>query len=482
MWPLPSHGLAIGASLAVDASGGIWYTQGLINGTSINNYVGVLRGGSIIEEWQISTPGADPAGIDINPVTQQPWLVEQSTRAGNGGLAVLANSAGGSLASVSPVTAPSGGSPVILAPQTTTVSASVKTVTPITSLTVGNTTGSYLEYSFGSGLPRDVVIDSEGNVWTTQPANNKIVRVSGFQPDYGLAVTPPYLTVPRTSSGTVTVTGTSIAGYTGSIYLTAKSIPQGVTLSNFSPSPLNVPADANASASVTINVSANALAGPAIVTFAASDRSIDHTTSIILVVTNSTTGAPPTSQCLIATASFGSYLGSEVQALREFRDGQVARSKAGSAFLLVLNSWYYSFSPFIAKHIHDSPVLRGAVGDLLFPLLAFLSLASMVYAPLSWNAELATIVAGLVASFLIGAVYVGLPLALAWRRRRRLDGSLAARALLAALIGVLLGELMGNQIILMFFSSMAVIFSLWTSALLTAKSIGRSTDHVNSAN
>lgn len=476
MWPLPAHGLAIGASVAVDSSGSVWYTQGLINATSYNNYVGVLRGGSIIEEWQIPTAGADPAGIDINPITQQPWVAEQSTQAGNGGIAVLSNPTEGSLVSISAVTSPSGGTPVTLAPQTTLVSPSVHTVRPETSTITGNAEYPYSEYAIGAALPRDVVVDSGGNVWTTEPANNEIVRLSGFQPDYSLVATPPYLTVPRTGSGTVTVTGTSIADYQGSVHFYPESVPPGVTLSDFNPSQLNIPVSANASASVTISVNAHAVTGPGIVSIEASDGSVSHTTDVILMITNSTTSAPPTSQCLVATAAFGSYLSSEVQALREFRDGQLAKSKVGSAFMLAFNAWYYSFSPFIANHVQGNPILRGAVRDVLYPLMNFLSLASDLYAPFSWNAELGIIITGLTASFMFGAFYVGLPLAVIGRKLRERNRSLVVVTLLAGFVGILLGELVGNEIILMFSSSMAVISTLWASALLTAEAINRATE------
>ena len=62
IWPLPSHGSVTGRFVVVDASGEAWYTQGGINGTGNDNFVGVLRENSLIQEWRLPT-GADPAGL-----------------------------------------------------------------------------------------------------------------------------------------------------------------------------------------------------------------------------------------------------------------------------------------------------------------------------------------------------------------------------------------------------------------------------------
>ena len=53
--------------------------------------------------------------------------------------------------------------------------------------------------------------------------------------------------------------------------------------------------------------------------------------------------------CLIATATYGSEMSTEVQQLRELRDNQLLNTKSGTAFMGTFNEMYYSFSPTIAR-------------------------------------------------------------------------------------------------------------------------------------
>ena len=124
---------------------------------------------------------------------------------------------------------------------------------------------------------------------------------------------------------------------------------------------------------------------------------------------------------MIASAAFGSGLAPEVQCLREFRDSVVGLSLAGGRFLAVFNVFYYSFSPAVAGVVASQPVLGSLVRLLIYPLVGCLSGASAVSALLPAGAEASIVLAGLVASALIGVAY-GLPVLLAIqfiRRRRR---------------------------------------------------------------
>jgi len=99
-----------------------------------------------------------------------------------------------------------------------------------------------------------------------------------------------------------------------------------------------------------------------------------------------------------------------VQLLRNFRDKQVASTFAGSQFLKAFDAFYYSFSPAVARCLTDSPLLRESARMLLYPTIRFLHLSSEIYSALCFCPEVAVAVSGLVASFLIGLVYLG-PLA-----------------------------------------------------------------------
>ena len=78
--------------------------------------------------------------------------------------------------------------------------------------------------------------------------------------------------------------------------------------------------------------------------------------------------------CLIATATFGSEMSTQVQMLREIRDSQILKTQSGITFLSGFNQFYYSFSPTIADWERQSPVFKEAVKISITPLLTSLSL------------------------------------------------------------------------------------------------------------
>lgn len=115
--------------------------------------------------------------------------------------------------------------------------------------------------------------------------------------------------------------------------------------------------------------------------------------------------------CIIATSTYGSYLAPEVQFLRSFRQQVVYSTFAGSQFMEIFNAWYYSFSPTVAGFIVDNPAIKPVMRDVLYPLLRVLHLARTTYEVFSFNSEVGIVMAGLVASSLIGIIYF-LPFAL----------------------------------------------------------------------
>ena len=101
-WPIPAHPSTAAAFLDVDNVGQIWYTSHSSDASSTNNYVGVLRGDNTFKEWQVPTTGAEVRGININPLSQSPWVAEQ----GSSKIGVLDLSAGGSVTSALSTTTP----------------------------------------------------------------------------------------------------------------------------------------------------------------------------------------------------------------------------------------------------------------------------------------------------------------------------------------------------------------------------------------
>ena len=78
--------------------------------------------------------------------------------------------------------------------------------------------------------------------------------------------------------------------------------------------------------------------------------------------------------CLIATATYGSEMATEVQQLRELRDNQLLQTESGTAFMEMFNDIYYSFSPTIADMEREHPLFKEAVKLVITPMISSLSL------------------------------------------------------------------------------------------------------------
>ena len=78
--------------------------------------------------------------------------------------------------------------------------------------------------------------------------------------------------------------------------------------------------------------------------------------------------------CLIATATYGSEMASEVQQLRELRDNYLLQTESGTAFMVTFNDIYYSFSPIIADYERENPYFKEAVKLAITPMISTLSL------------------------------------------------------------------------------------------------------------
>jgi hypothetical protein len=171
----------------------------------------------------------------------------------------------------------------------------------------------------------------------------------------------------------------------------------------------------------------------------------------------------------------------EVQLLRDFRDNEILHTAAGSGFMVAFNAWYYSFSPNVAGYLSTHVVERTAMKGVLYPLIGILKVSSMTFAAASAFPELAAFMSGMVASSLIGAFYLGLPLSLIRARIRRLRGSnaqgLLERLLLGALtVGVaalLVGEFLVSPVLLMLASVAIILSTLFLSAVFTSGRISR---------
>ena len=122
------------------------------------------------------------------------------------------------------------------------------------------------------------------------------------------------------------------------------------------------------------------------------------------------------SGCLIATAAYGTELASQVQALREIRDGTLYSTESGSQFMAAFNDVYYSFSPAVADLEREHPAVRSAVRALLSPMLASLSIMSLADS----GSENEVLAYGISVIALNLGMYVAAPVAaVAWAATRR---------------------------------------------------------------
>jgi hypothetical protein len=179
---------------------------------------------------------------------------------------------------------------------------------------------------------------------------------------------------------------------------------------------------------------------------------------------------PHNGRCLIATAAFGSEIAPEVQFLRNFRETYILHTHAGSNFMKVFNTWYYSFSPYVADYERHEPWLQQIVKTSIYPLLGILFVSERAYSVIP--GEYGAIAAGLVASSMIGATYF-LPLALTIKQIRKSTNVFVCKSTLSIILVVLLAVIgsltASNQIVTMISTSILVLVTIAISAIFSAR-------------
>jgi hypothetical protein len=110
--------------------------------------------------------------------------------------------------------------------------------------------------------------------------------------------------------------------------------------------------------------------------------------------------------CLIATATYGSEMSTEVQQLRELRDNQLLNTESGTAFMGMFNDVYYSFSPTIADMERENSYFKEAVKLAITPMISSLSLMENA------NSESEVLSIGISVIVLNLGMYLGVPVVL----------------------------------------------------------------------
>ena len=109
--------------------------------------------------------------------------------------------------------------------------------------------------------------------------------------------------------------------------------------------------------------------------------------------------------CLIATATYGSEMATEVQQLRELRDHTLLNTKSGTQFMQYFNEAYYSFSPVIADYERENPYFKEAVKLAITPLISSLSILNYV----NMDSEESVLGYGISLIILNLGMYLGVP-------------------------------------------------------------------------
>ena len=377
--------------------------------------------------------------------------------------------------------------PVTLAilglPPGSSVSATANSIPPdfdsvLTIQTSSDTpTGTYTLYILGTGGGLSIqsnpftltVNPGAGPSPTPSPTTSPTPTPSPTGFDFEMRVIPESLTIPVSGSGSVVVQLTLTSGETGvPVTLSATGLPTDATY-GFRPDTVT-PSDTS-----TLYITAGTTPGTFTVLIRARGGGLEKTATLTLVI-------EAQKKCVIATATYGSELSSEVQLLRGFRDNFVMKTFAGKQFIRAFNAFYYSWSTPVAGLIASHDNLRSIFKLILYPLIGTLRIVSQVSLEIMpSHPEVAVTIAGVVSSLMLGLIYftpVLLFTVVLLKRRGYLLSSVSAlkwmtAAFLTSLFTLTIGEVLLWPTLVLVGSSALVLSSLPLLALPLSIGIGK---------
>jgi streptogramin lyase len=299
------------------------------------------------------------------------------------------------------------------------------------------------------------------------PALEPRLVITEVPRDFTLTASVSQIMLAQGSRTNIPLTITSIGDFNSNIALTSTLEPPGLTIT-FTPS-TTIPQPNGGTEQVTMQITAQmGTSGTHLLTVTATSTNPTRSHEIMFSI--------QVSPCLIATATFQSELAPQVQFLRNFRDQQITHTFAGTNFMTVFNTFYYSFSPTVAQYEYSHATMRGAMRVVLYPLIGVLQMASTSYAVVAFQPELAALTAGLVAGCLIGLVYFALPVfSVLWVSRKRIHVGTRRRfmkwiaaTLVALTTGFVISEIFTLSALMMFVSAGLVFTTLAAGSTLPA--------------
>ncbi|MBU6410814.1 MAG: DUF1349 domain-containing protein, partial [Verrucomicrobia bacterium] len=132
------------------------------------------------------------------------------------------------------------------------------------------------------GTATVTIAGTDGTLTHTTGIN---LTITAPGPDFSLSASPSSLTVAQGTNGTSAITINPIAGFNGTVSLSASGLPSGVTVS-FNPS------SATNGSTLTLSASGTAAAGTSIITITGTSGSLTNSTSISLTIAASGGGLP----------------------------------------------------------------------------------------------------------------------------------------------------------------------------------------------
>ena len=308
----------------------------------------------------------------------------------------------------------------------------------------------------GRSESRTITLIVEGAKPTTTPTTTSQPRTSApVQADFSIELVPSSISLQKGGSGSVAVT------------VRGKGLAQPVTLKVTGPPTLSFTFSPDNTVELGETASLMVKAGnePGTYTVVVEGRS----GSLVRSATLTVTVEAGESRCIIATVTYGEGSGI-VEGLRRFRDGTVMATYSGSRFLTVFNAFYYSWSPGVAEWLRHNGAVRSVVRAAITPLIAILGFASALSSVLPIS-ELTVVSIGLLASFLIGLFYLGLPLSLfrALEPRRLVAAGLVATV---SSLGMLVSWFLRLDLLMQISSSSAVL-SLMALGAMTGPVVRR---------